>query len=130
MIITFILSAILGSVIMPGLKNFLGDLMTLKIACMTLSAGMVLCALTIRSPDQILLFYVYTGCWGVLFGIVVPSGRVVFVNIMPKGQESEMMGIYLFSANGFVWLPPLILTVLNEAGIGINDGILAVAGLG
>merc|ERR1711862_420106 len=46
----------------------------------------------------------------------------------PRGQETELMGIFLFFINGFVWLPPIIVTVINEAGLTFRF-IMPVLGL-
>ena len=39
---------------------------------------------------------------------------------MPKGRETQFMGIYMFFTHGLVWLPPLLFTILNEAGMAMN----------
>lgn len=36
---------------------------------------------------------------------------------IPKGQEAEMMGLYLFCSNGFVWMPTLVATSLIGSGV-------------
>jgi hypothetical protein len=41
----------------------------------------------------------------------------LFVTLIPKGQETEMMGIFLFTGQILGWLPPLIATLMIEAGI-------------
>ena len=39
------------------------------------------------------------------------------VMIIPEGQSAEYMGIYLFWGQVLTWLPPLVFTSLNEAGV-------------
>merc|ERR1712039_57915 len=50
--------------------------------------------------------------WALCFGWIVPNGRTIYITWAPKGQEAELMGIYIFFCNGFIWLPPLIVTIL------------------
>ena len=37
--------------------------------------------------------------------------------LIPKGQDSEMMGIFLFTRSFLAWIPPLMFTMLNESGV-------------
>jgi hypothetical protein len=43
--------------------------------------------------------------------------------IIPEGQNSEIMGFYLFSGYILMWAPPLVFTSLNEAGISQRVGL-------
>ena len=42
--------------------------------------------------------------------------------IVPAGQESELAGFFLYCTQILTWLPPLVLTVLNESGIHLRYG--------
>jgi MFS-type transporter involved in bile tolerance (Atg22 family) len=46
---------------------------------------------------------------------------------MPCGQESELMGIYIFAGQILAWLPPLIFTAMNEAGVSMRWGLFSDA---
>ena len=48
------------------------------------------------------------------------------VAIIPPGQSSEYMGIYLFFGAILTWLPPLIYTSLNEAGVSQRIGVASL----
>jgi MFS-type transporter involved in bile tolerance (Atg22 family) len=43
--------------------------------------------------------------------------RTTAVAIIPEGQSAEYMGIYLFWGQVLSWVPPLVFTSLNEAGV-------------
>merc|ERR1740120_547017 len=53
---------------------------------------------------------------------------VHYTLLIPRGQEAELMGIYIFFVNAFVWLPSLGVTILIQYGISwrIAIGTLSV----
>ena len=50
----------------------------------------------------------------------------IFVTIRPSGQDAEMMGLYLFCASAFSWLPPLAFTIINEQKIHMSWGLASL----
>lgn len=125
-ILIFLAAAIVGSVIMPRAARLMGIYNLLRLGCVLMTVMTVLISTIISGPDQTNVYLILSAMWGMLYGWIVPAGRQVFLSIMPKGQASEMMGIYIFCANGFLWLPPLIVTIMNENGISIRYGILTL----
>jgi hypothetical protein len=49
--------------------------------------------------------------------------RAVIASLLPPGQDSELMGLYLFAGQVLNWLPPLLYTTLNELGYSPNAGV-------
>jgi len=45
------------------------------------------------------------------------------VTIIPKKQEAEMMGLYIFTGQALLFLPPFIFSALNESGYPMNYGV-------
>ena len=43
--------------------------------------------------------------------------RLIGSSIIPEGQDTEMMGVFLFAGQCLSWLPLLVYTIMNEAGI-------------
>ena len=62
--------------------------------------------------------------WGFLMGWFYPLSTTVFCTLIPRGQESEMMGLFTFVGQVIVWLPPLFFGVLNEAGWSMKWGLV------
>jgi MFS transporter, UMF1 family len=50
------------------------------------------------------------------------------LSILSSGQDAELMGTYLFACQALSWLPPLVYTGMNEAGVNqqIAIGSLAI----
>ena len=54
----------------------------------------------------------------------------MFSLCLPKGQDSELAGFFVYSSQILVWLPPLIFSALVNSGIDQNWGVVAVAVFG
>lgn len=46
---------------------------------------------------------------------------------MPRNQDSELSGFYVYSTNILVWLPPLVFSGLVQNGISQSFGVFVVA---
>jgi len=81
----------------------------------------------IPSPEYGQVFFAIACFWGFFAGMIIPNGRTLYLQIIPKGQEAEMMGLYIFFTYGFVWIPPLVLTFMNEAGVSLRYSISLIS---
>ena len=80
----------------------------------------VLFGVLVTGPDRWISFAVLSFLLGVHLGWFIPCVRVTYYALMPRGQETEYMGIFVFVGTGFNWIPPLLFTVFNERGIKMN----------
>jgi len=87
---------------------------------------MFIAGLILTGPERKhYIFYVGVGV-GLGFGMHYPAMRTTFTNIVPKNQEAEFMGMYLFFTQSLIWLPTLIFTVMNEGDIPMNYGVMSL----
>lgn len=63
---------------------------------------------------------------GICVGWKEPTEKTLFSELITKSHEAEMMGLYIFSSFILTWFPPLIFTVMNEAGINIRISIASI----
>jgi MFS transporter, UMF1 family len=82
--------------------------------------------LFLREPGQQGLAYVFAMFWGLAIGWVYPTEKMLYVTIIPRGQEAELMGTYICACQMLSWLPPLIFTVLNEMGFSMRTGLFTL----
>ena len=61
-------------------------------------------------------------------GVVYPAQRVLFTKLIPGGREAQMWGIYAFAGAVWVWVPPLVFTVINEV-VGMRFAIWSLCAL-
>ncbi len=80
-------------------------------------------AWVLRMPGQQWEAYSFAGLWGVGAGWKTVVERFAVTQMIPKEQDAEMMGFYLFASQVLIWCPTLIFTSLNEAGFDPRIGI-------
>jgi MFS-type transporter involved in bile tolerance (Atg22 family) len=110
----------------PG--AFLAKLMCRKInplnsfrcAEMLFAISNALIAGTVSGPDKKKLVYVYAAMAGIAFGWMFPSQRTLTVALIPKGKETEIMGLISFFGQILGWLPALLFTLMNERGVNMR----------
>jgi MFS-type transporter involved in bile tolerance (Atg22 family) len=81
---------------------------------------------TLKGPDQKIQAYVITGCWGMAAGWKWTTDRLLSSTLIPQGQHAELMGYFLFAGESLTWLPPLVYTWLNEAGVPQRYGLMSL----
>jgi MFS-type transporter involved in bile tolerance (Atg22 family) len=68
--------------------------------------------------------------WGAFIGVELgwyyPVENLAFSILLPKGQEAEIAGFFVYCTQILGWLPPLIFSALVEADIHQKYGIMAV----
>lgn len=83
------------------------------------------CVLT--GPEDKNQVYLFASAWGIGLGWLHPVELSAFISLVEKGQEAEMMGIFLLLGQVLTWLPPLIFTLLNESGVSMGIGLASLA---
>lgn len=46
--------------------------------------------------------------------------------VVPRGQEAELTGFFVYCTQILVWLPPLLFTLMIEAGINQKWGLMSL----
>lgn len=69
--------------------------------------------------------------WGLLVGLMLgwfyPTENLFFSMIIPKGQEAELAGFFVYCTQIIGWLPPLIFTALVESNVDQGVGLISVS---
>jgi MFS-type transporter involved in bile tolerance (Atg22 family) len=95
------------------------SLMALLILMATTAAA----AVVLRPDATRAQAFVLVAFWGVGNGWKWTCDRLASATLCPPDQSGEFMGLYLFSTLVFTWLPPLVFTLLNESGAGMQVGL-------
>ena len=80
-------------------------------------------AIYMDRPERRAAVFAFAAALGFLMGWSYPSQRVLLVTLSPKGQETEMMGMFFFMGQILGWLPPLVFTVMNENSVDMCWGL-------
>ena len=98
------------------IKSVIFSLIVLVIATSLFSIFLV-------GPNQQLETYIITFLFGIGSGWNWTCARLLASTIIPKGQDAELMALFLFAGQILTWIPPLIFTVQNESGISQRVGV-------
>ena len=128
-ILILLLGSVPGGFLCGWFINRYNNAIWSSIVCTSiLTANTFLAAAILTGPGQQIRAYGVGFIWGVGIGWKWSSDRLMSSTLIPPGQDAELMGLYLFAGQCLTWLPPLVYTGLNEAGISqrINIAILNV----
>jgi len=98
-------------------------LVSYRAGLLFLVVGIASACATLTGPERRNFAYLFAALWGMALGWMYPSQRVLFCTLIPKKQETELMGLFVFSGQILGWLPPLIFTVMNERGVDMRWGL-------
>lgn len=76
--------------------------------------------LLMTNPDDKSIAYLFASAWGLLLGWFYPTESLIFSMLMPRGQESELAGFYLYCSQIISWLPNLVFTIMNESDLSLS----------
>merc|ERR1711988_719495 len=116
-----LLLSIAGTVVMRWLSQRMRQqdfkrALVFAIACKTISIMLIpLLARGSSAGDKIIVFVCAIPI-GLVFAVTFALQRGVYASITPGGQEAEFFGYLVVGANIFAWAPPMIATIMTEAG--------------
>ena len=117
-----------GSFFSKRVCAIINPLNSYRVALFTLGCCIACSAIYLNGPRKLMEVYLTAAGWGFNMGWVYPSQRVLFCTLIPKGQETEMMGLFVFVGQILGWLPSLLFTIINEKGIELQYGLGLVGG--
>jgi UMF1 family MFS transporter len=92
-------------------------------ALISLIANTSVAAAVLTGPERKEFTFLFVAIWGFATAWKWTSDRMLVSVIIPSGQNTELMGLYLFSTMVITWVPPLVFTALNEAGVSQRVGL-------
>lgn len=120
--------SVLGSLFSKWLTSKVNPLNCYRLGLIGLSVSMAVSVALVDSPDKKNTVFGLAVLWGLGLGTTYAAQRVLFCTLIPKGQETEMMGLFTFTGLIVGWLPPLISTIMNENGVDLRFGLLVIVG--
>mmetsp|Transcript_12175 Transcript_12175/g.25201 ORF Transcript_12175/g.25201 Transcript_12175/m.25201 type:complete len:567 (-) Transcript_12175:2261-3961(-) len=114
---------IIGSIFAKWLTKVINPLNSYRLGMTFLGVTISCSVLVFTGPERKNAVYGFAGIWGATMGWAYPSQRVLFCTLIPKGQETEFMGLFVFTGQILGWLPSLLFTVMNENDVDIRWGL-------
>ena len=126
-IITLI-GALPGAYIGALVTRLTGPSVSWRLSMISLAALATVGGLTL-SPDTPALSYLWGIVVGMALGWFYPVEALYFASMLPKGQEAEYSGFFVYCTQILSWLPPLIFSLIVELGVKQSYGLIAVQSL-
>jgi len=114
---------IVGSIIGKFSVSCMNPIRSNQLCQVFTAANTGLAVLILWGPGQQFRAYAIAAGWGIGAGWKNVVERFTTCVIIPKGQDAELMGFYLFASQILAWMPTLIFTVMNEAGVNQRFGL-------
>jgi len=125
-----ILLLLCGSVPGAAVSNFwsryFDPIISSMMALFLLIVVTALFAAFVTGPGQYWRTYFLAFFWGLGVGWKWTCDKLTASSIIPEGQDTELMGVFLFAGQCLSWLPPLVYTALNEAGVSQRIGVASL----
>jgi len=122
-LLLIICNAVPGSCVGKFFCSRINPLNSYRLGMLIFGFEFALAAVVLSSPERKNWTYLFAVLWGTSMGWVYPSQRVLFATLIPKGQETEMMGMFAFSGQIIGWLPVVIFSFMNENGVDMRYGL-------
>mmetsp|Transcript_28548 Transcript_28548/g.69184 ORF Transcript_28548/g.69184 Transcript_28548/m.69184 type:complete len:507 (+) Transcript_28548:32-1552(+) len=125
-LIVILLGCIPGAFLSKYVTEKFDPVKSSMFALVVLIVATALFAALIVRPKQYVATYLIACVWGVGMGWKWTIDRMMAAVIIPEGQDAELMGFFLFSGQCLSWIPPLVYTAINEAGISQRVGLASL----
>mmetsp|Transcript_15261 Transcript_15261/g.24742 ORF Transcript_15261/g.24742 Transcript_15261/m.24742 type:complete len:593 (+) Transcript_15261:32-1810(+) len=125
-ILILLLFGVPGTRIAAWLTSSINPIRSLQTNLIFWICSIAAAAVCLYKPDQQGTAYVFAMFWGLAIGWVYPTEKTLYVTIIPRGQEAELMGTYICACQMLSWLPPLIFSVMNEMGFSMRSGLITL----
>ena len=125
-ILILLLFGVPGTRLAASLTSGFNPIRSLQACLLVWIINTTVAAVYLKGPDQQGAAYVFAIIWGLAIGWVYPTEKALYVTIIPRGQEAELMGTYICACQFLSWLPPLVFSVMNEAGISMRIGLFSL----
>lgn len=118
-----LLGSIPGAIVGAWFNKNFNPVRSSALSVFGMMGGTGLAAIILTGPGQQYLTFCFAFLWGFGTGWKYTGDRVLAAGIVPAGQDAELMGFYMFCGQVFAWVPSLVYTLLNEAGVSQRIGL-------
>lgn len=125
-IVVILVGCIPGAILSNIVTKKLDPVKSSILALILLIVATAMFAIFLVGPGQYIETYLISFFWGMGTGWKWTMDRLLAATIIPKGQDAELMGFFLFSGQCLSWIPPLVYTGLNEAGVSQRVGVASL----
>lgn len=126
-ILILLLFSVPGAQIATSITKLVNPIRSLQ-ACLVLwMVTITAAAVFLKHEGQQQLAFFFAILWGLALGWTYPTEKTLYVTVIPRGQEAELMGTYICACQFLSWLPPMVFSLLNEVGYSMRLGVTSLA---
>jgi MFS transporter, UMF1 family len=127
-IFSMLVGSIPGAVVAGKTVTRFNPVRSNRMATLLLAVNTIVASIVLTGREQKFVTYIVFAVWGLGVGWKWTTDRLLASILIPTGQDAELMGVYLFAGQVLTWIPPLIFTAMNEAGVdqSISIGTLSI----
>jgi MFS-type transporter involved in bile tolerance (Atg22 family) len=122
-VLAMLLGSVPGGLVGGKTIRWINPIRSGILATLVLAINTIVAAVVLTGPGQQAVTYGLALVWGLGTGWKWTADKSLVSSTVPDGQDAELMGLYLFSGQVLTWVPPLVYTALNEAGVSPRVGI-------
>lgn len=127
-LLIYLVGTVVGSYFSKVMCRAVNPLNSYRLGMTTLGVSVGVATFLFTGPERRASVFGLCTAWGFCQGWAYPSQRVLFCTLIPKGQETEMMGLFTFTGQILGWLPPFVVTLMNENDVDIKWSTFVVLG--
>lgn len=125
-ILLLLVFAVPGARLAQMLTKWITPIQSLKCCLLLWMIATATASFVLRGQGQEGLAYTFAAVWGLSIGWVYPTEKALYCSIIPRGQDAELMGVYIFACQILSWLPPFVFSAMNEAGFSLRAGLFSL----
>ena len=103
--VAMMLSTAIGAALYKCFSRKTNPLTFFRYAIVAFILSIVVTCIVIAGPEQKVRIYPCAMLWGVSWGLLITSQRVLYCTLSPRGQQTEIIGLFAFVNIIIGWLP-------------------------
>jgi UMF1 family MFS transporter len=124
--ISMLLCTAIGAFLSKRLSRRTNPLKSFRYSILALTLSIGFTCLMITGPDRKVIIYPCATLWGMSWGLLLTSQRLLYCTISPQGQQTEIMGLFAFANLIIGWIPALLFLFLNERGVSMRVSVFTL----
>lgn len=122
-----LVTVIIGTKIGALVTKYTNPNTSLKLSELGLCLSIVIGVHLVQDAKVQSRVYIWGAVIGIFLGWFYPAGNLMFSQCIPRGQEAELAGFFVYCSQILGWFPPLIFTIMVQNSVNMKWALTCVA---